>query len=588
MIKNVAYIYLLCLLLLISCNLSDKQPHSLICADRIMQTAPDSSLILLENFSDSVAMAKVSTQAWYALLLTQAHDRNYIRHTNDSLIRTAVDYYDSKNDVARQAKSHYYWGRVHQDLRDAPKTVREFMTALPLAEKAKDGKLLCLLHSNLGYVFYRQGMYEEADSMYVLAEQLAVQRNDSSSLAAILSVQGDILMELGEAHYASSESVLKRALAIADTLNNVYIEETIMVSFGYLYCYMGNPLEAIRFSKLGMKLQKDDIKRYDYDLIQGRAYDNLAQYDSAEFYLLKSLCTANNTVKKKTYRSLAAIARKQKRFDDALRLTDSCRAYTDSVRLEVRDVEIITSVKDILIQQTAYRYDSFLHRYQNYMYLGGIVLFLLMANFIYRRTWYKSLAVMLETSETEKKRLEQLYICQNAVLEQKRELCVKMEAQRVQLESEVQLLTERMSNASQEDAIELRAQMARLLNEKEALFRELMKVLPVYKLLQDVMKVNKSNPDAKVKLPEKHWVELKAEIDRISGDFTIRLDRKYELFTENDIRFCCLLKLGLKYSELALLYGCEPNAMYKRRDTILKKLPVTLGEVKLEELIRSL
>lgn len=584
--KNITYIFLLCLFL-ISCNRLGRQPEPLLRADVLMQTAPDSALALLEKFSDSLSLKHPSTRAWYGLLLTQARDKNYILHTHDSLMRTVVNYYDSSGDVALQAKAHYYLGRVYQDMEDDPKSVREFMMALPLAKEAKDDKLLCILHCNLGYAFYLQEMYVEADSLYTLAEQLAVQQNDSANLAVILSMLGDIKLERGSEYYVSSETILKHALSLAKKLKNKYLENAVISSLSSLYNYMGNSLEAIRFAKLGIVLQEDTMKHYDYYLIQGKAFEGLAQYDSAVIYLTKSLPTGSFFTKSAAYRNLANIARQQGRFVDALRLMDSCRVCTDLARKTVRKVEIITSLKDILMQQKAHQYNSFSYRYRYYLYSLGIALLLLVAYFRNKGVRYQSLTHTLETSEAEKERLEQLYICQQAVLEQKREQCAAMEAQRVKLELEVQLLMQRINSVSQEDAVALREQMAHLLDEKERLFREFMKRLPVYKQLKEVMKVNKANPDAKEKLSEHSWAELKSEVDRLSDHFTIQLSRKYELLTENDIRFCCLLKLGFKYSELALIYGCEPNAMYKRRDNILKKIPFVSDEIKIEELIRE-
>lgn len=585
--KKEIYISLLCLFWMVSCNRLCRQPEPLLRADLLMQTAPDSALALLERYSDSTSLKNPSTRAWYGLLLTQARDKKYIRHTHDSLMRTVVNYYDSAGDVALHAKAHYYLGRVYQDMADDPQSVREFMMALPLAEEAKDDKLLCLLHCNLGYTFYLQEMYEEADSLYTLAEPMAVQLNDSANLVVALAILGDIKLERGPEYYASSETILIRALSLAKKLKNKRLVNLVLFSLSSLYNRMGNLLEAIRFAKWGVSLQVDTAKHYRYHLIQGKAFEGLAQYDSAVVYLTKSLSVRRHSIQSTAYKHLANIARKQGRFADALRLTDSCRVCTDLARKIVRKVEIVTSLKDTLMQQKTYQYNSFSYRYRYYLSSFGFLLLLLMAYFVYKRVKYQSLTRTLETSEAEKERLEQLYICQQAVLEQKREQCAAMEAQRVQLEMEVQSLRKRIDSVSQEDAVALREQMSHLLDEKEKQFRECMKMLPIYKLLRDVMKVNKANPDAKEKLSEQNWTELKTEIDRISDRFTIQLSRKYELLTENDIRFCCLLKLGFKYAELALVYGCEPNAMYKRRDNILKKIPFVSDEIKIEELIRE-
>ncbi len=97
---------------------------SLLRADSLMQVGcADSALAVLENIS-AKELVFSSSQARYALLLTQARDKNYILHTDDSLIRIAVDYYDGTGDVASRAKAHYYLGRVYQDMNDVGECIR--------------------------------------------------------------------------------------------------------------------------------------------------------------------------------------------------------------------------------------------------------------------------------------------------------------------------------------------------------------------------------------------------------------------------------------------------------------------------------
>lgn len=83
------------------------------------------------------------------------------------------------------------------------------------------------------------------------------------------------------------------------------------------------------------------------------------------------------------------------------------------------------------------------------------------------------------------------------------------------------------------------------------------------------------------------WEILKAEINRITIDFTGRLSRKYERLTDNDICFCCLVKAGFKYSKIALLLGCTSNAVYKRRLFIQGRMGTFSPEVTLEALIEE-
>ncbi|MBD9094426.1 MAG: hypothetical protein EGQ20_18145, partial [Bacteroides oleiciplenus] len=97
---------------LVACNEQQSNNRQLILADSLMQSQPDSALNILQD----IPMKKFATQAdsaYYALLLTQAMDKNYIVQADDSLIRYAVAYYDKTNDVRMQAKAHYYWGCVY-------------------------------------------------------------------------------------------------------------------------------------------------------------------------------------------------------------------------------------------------------------------------------------------------------------------------------------------------------------------------------------------------------------------------------------------------------------------------------------------
>lgn len=81
-------------LLLTSCH-NEIRNHSLLDrADSLMLEYPDSALLLLEDIGVE-ELTTLDCRARYALLLTQAKDKNYILHHDDSLIRIAVNFYDS-------------------------------------------------------------------------------------------------------------------------------------------------------------------------------------------------------------------------------------------------------------------------------------------------------------------------------------------------------------------------------------------------------------------------------------------------------------------------------------------------------------
>ena len=113
---NVNYVYGIIFLFLTSClSPTDRVIPSLLRADSLIEVGcADSALSLLERMN-LAELSSIQSRASYALLLTQAKDQNYVTHTDDSLIRVAVDYYDTSDDITLRAKAHYYLGRVCQD-----------------------------------------------------------------------------------------------------------------------------------------------------------------------------------------------------------------------------------------------------------------------------------------------------------------------------------------------------------------------------------------------------------------------------------------------------------------------------------------
>ena len=93
---------------------------------------------------------------------------------------------------------------------------------------------------------------------------------------------------------------------------------------------------------------------------------------------------------------------------------------------------------------------------------------------------------------------------------------------------------------------------------------------PVYQMLIELCEYNKLNPDGMKKITNDEWDILLHEIDMASLGFVERLSTKYEYLLEEDIRFCCLVRLDFKYADIASLWGCtlqSPNQKIPDRKT---------------------
>ena len=52
--------------------------------------------------------------------------------------------------------------------------------------------------------------------------------------------------------------------------------------------------------------------------------------------------------------------------------------------------------------------------------------------------------------------------------------------------------------------------------------------------------------------------------------FVERLSTEYEYLLEEDIRFCCLLKMNLTINDLVAIYCLDRKSIYKKKERIKK------------------
>lgn len=623
--KKLTYCLLSLIIVLLACQQQEKEMVLLNKADSLMLTCPDEALQLLESTNLS-KMPTPASRAKYIVLLTQALDKNYKTPTSDSLIRIATHYYDStENDVAMQAKAHYYLGRVYQELGDNPATTREFLTAVPLVKQSKDHKLLFLLYGNLGYLYYQQDLLDKADSLYVCEEELLKQEADSAHLATLLVQRADICIMKGAEFHAKVEELLQDALSIAEKINNPHVEIEVLSALRILYNQMEDPEKAISYTRRELILQKDTTQLYGTYLSLSDAYFKSNQNDSAVYYANKSLSSPSFYTKAGACFILEGVARKKGNFAEALHFKDEYDAYIDSTKHIERTKEVLIVEEETLLQQHEQKYRSSITSYSYYIYLGISIIIILITLFIYKRIKYHQKTHQLKLKQSsllqtisaqsiqmkeeveskdheiemlkqqcnnyqgDKQKLDQLNSCLNELLEAKDRIYTDMKSAISDKEKEIDHLTQQiqlLDEASHNN--HLADQLINIKKEKSYLFDSLLtSQSDAYKSLLALKQHNYENPDAIKKVPNEIWDALLSEIDQLTGGFIERLKGKHERLLKEDIYFCCLVKIGMKYADIANVFGYTSSASYKRRDAIMKRMEVetvTKFEILIEEI----
>ena len=96
--------------------------------DSYIEARPDSALAVLEGIDKSELTSK-ELEAKYALLLSQALDKNYIDLQSDSIIAPAVNYYKYHGTDDERFRTLYYAGRVYQNAGDIEAAMEKFVEA---------------------------------------------------------------------------------------------------------------------------------------------------------------------------------------------------------------------------------------------------------------------------------------------------------------------------------------------------------------------------------------------------------------------------------------------------------------------------
>lgn len=159
---KVLYTALLALLLFPSCRRQSGDIDSFLHnAESLMNEHPEDALSIIRHI-DRRKIYSSASEARYALLYSQALDKNYVDVTSDSLTAVAVNYYDRHGTKHERAMAHYYQGRVYSNAGNFDAAIRSYSLAEDAASGTDDYYLLGLINNAVGNLHFEQYDLDEA------------------------------------------------------------------------------------------------------------------------------------------------------------------------------------------------------------------------------------------------------------------------------------------------------------------------------------------------------------------------------------------------------------------------------------------
>lgn len=532
-------------ILLAACTNKTDHNTILVRADSLMATRPDSVLNILKCMPKDSLRTKAD-RAYYALLLTQAQDKNYIIQTDDSLIQTAVQYYDTHKDPSQQARAYFYWGNIYRDRNDYSQAIDKYTIALShINNLSKNTELKATLFSNIGYLYYTQGLSSEADSIYHQAELLAKSQKDTISLCYALSQRGMINLTQRMTDYPKAEQQMLQALSIGKAFSDSSILIPIYHSLSMLYSLMPKPRQALQYALLNYSSLKDTRHCYRTFLLLGNAYYINNQYDSASIFLQKILKAERYyDTKADACMRLSDIAQKKGDMKTSLFLERKRTMYLDSARINQQGSDILNTV----ITHERNNNDTMSKRNRHTIYTISAIFMVIsiFCIFYFRKKHIQHKAEKKEWEEKLQTEIAQANLKKQDLAEKERE------------------------NAT------LQERVNQLTLKKQIYMEEEYKTSALYIKVSQIAKTL-STVETEENLNEEEWSQFTALTNAGWYGIITYLNERYNLSTE-EIQICCLYLAQVPVTYIGhFIKGQARSTIHLKSKNILQKMEAPKG-----------
>ena len=289
--KNILSILLL-LLAFTACGDKKAVTDVLNRAEAVMNEHPDSALNLLRTltFDD---FQKEKNRARYALLHSQALDRNYIDTTRDSLVSVAVEYYKDKDDVRSKFLSYYYMGRVHANGERYLQATSCLMESEQLVEEVGDDYLSGLLYSEMGRIYDIYYDYPKSSEAHQKAAEYYERAGKIGHRNYMWFYQSTVCRNMNK--YDEGERLLRKVLSSAQDEQDVDLVKSCMGNLMMLLVEQNRMVEAKELYEGELELLVDE--NYASSSFMGTLatmYASVGDFVKAESYLKRGWGRAMN------------------------------------------------------------------------------------------------------------------------------------------------------------------------------------------------------------------------------------------------------------------------------------------------------
>ena len=518
-------------------------------AEELMFPHPDSALHLLQTMPMPSEEDRLQHATW-ALLMVEALYKTDVRQ-DDSLINIACNYFLPRSDAGRRALSLYLKGSIYNEDHHEDEALPLLLQASDEIAQTTEYRLGHLNEAEIGIMFERRNLYDDATKHLNKALDYALQFGDSNYIASSYRYLARIPDLHGD--YEQAISLYKKGISFAPDNSR---------SKARLYSELANVYEH----KKQYDLAIDNVKKALYNkkvnnypdttqsyTILARTFRNIGMKDSAIYYYKKAETTNDIYTARGVYRSLRDLNTEKGDYKAANEYADKLIMVVDSIKKADRS-QALLEIQAKYDEQVLINQNNQLQLKADRIIRNSLVAFLVilvLASFIL----YKVRMHFREKQEEIKRYSFQL--------SENNRLIVQNQSQIAQLQARIN------GQQDMEDGeAEIHRSIADSLYNRNLYYTEqIMSLVPDFKKLKD-------KPHT---LKESEISDLKQKVNLHFDAYIDRLKELAPSLTDGDLELCALIKLGFPIKDIAVILNIDTASVSTRKYRMQKRFLEAIG-----------
>ena len=559
---------ILSILLLSACGESGRNSQLLERAEAVMNDSCEVALSILQDSIDTTTLATERDRAIYAVLLSQALDKNYIDIASDSIIAPAIIYFADGNDPHYAMLTHYYHAVVLFNANDLSASAIACMEAEQYAITLNNNYQLARIYALLSFI--HNYTYNFNEELYYCNKSL-----DQFYFSKDFKQINNAKIRLAESYnnindFEKSASIYNEILTNTDKIDTLNIVSALK-GYSHTLIIQGKYQEAKKYIYSISDKYNTPLTSIEYSNL-GKIYIHLNMLDSAEYYLSKGESTAystQDTIALNSGKYLLYLSKKD--YKKALNLKNQQNYQQNNTTKIIWDQSVLKSQRNVISKKLDILK---LKSEQQQLYLtiaitiGTIIALSLFVYYYYMR--HKRLIDQIKLNKI-----------QNLLHTQRKNSQYQIEQNNVLISQlEHQLSTFSLKNAYLRQDLELKKEELEIANKliaqkiQQKLSQENeIKYSNIYKEL-----LHKLSLEYAV-ISEIEWLEIIDLVNKYYPNFFERLN-EFGKISDIELHVCILIKISFSPTEIAFLLNKSKTGISSIRSRLYKKIFHKIGTSK--------